>query len=68
MQVQSKILEKHDVQSVGCREAFRRKTAPIFVAAVVLFTVSVMSFVYAFSIIGFIKPCEHSPCSSSASI
>lgn len=57
IQVESKILEKQGSKSVGCREAFRRRTAPVFAGAVVLFGLSVASFVYAFSIIGYIKPC-----------
>lgn len=57
IEVESKILEKQGSKSVGCREAFRRRTAPVFAGAVVLFGVSVASFVYAFSIIGYIKPC-----------
>jgi hypothetical protein len=57
IQVENKILEKHCSASVGCREAFRRKTTPVFLAAVFLFGVSVVSFVIAFIIIGYIKPC-----------
>ena len=57
IEVESKILEKQGSKSVGCREAFRRRTAPVFAGAVVLFGVSVASFVYAFAIIGYIKPC-----------
>ncbi len=57
IEVESKILEKQGGKSVGCREAFRKRTAPVFAGAVVLFGVSVASFVYAFAIIGYIKPC-----------
>jgi hypothetical protein len=57
IQVESKILEKITVKSVGCREAFRRKTTPIFICAVALFALSVISFVAAFVLIGYIKPC-----------
>jgi hypothetical protein len=61
LQVQSTILEKHEAKSVGCREAFRKKTLPVFVAAVILFGVSVLAFVYAFAIVGYIKPCTQNP-------
>ncbi len=59
IQVESKILEKQGASSVGSREAFRKKTSSVFVAAVVLFGISVAAFVYSFSIIGYIKPCQH---------
>ena len=57
IQVESKILEKQGDNSVGSREAFRKKTTSVFAASVVLFGVSVAAFVYSFSIIGYIKPC-----------
>ena len=57
IQVESKILEKFGAKSVGCREAFRQRTTPVFLAAAFLFGVSVTSFVTAFILIGYIKPC-----------
>ncbi len=57
IQVESKILEKIGAKSAGCREAFRQRTTPVFFAAVLLFGVSVTSFVTAFILIGYIKPC-----------
>ena len=61
IQVESKILEKIGAKSVGSREAFRQKTTPVFYAAVLLFGVSVTSFVTAFILIGYIKPCTQIP-------
>ena len=61
IQVESKILEKQGDNSVGSREAFRKRTTPMFVAAVVLFGISVTAFVYSFCVIGYIKPCAASP-------
>jgi hypothetical protein len=60
IQVESKILEKQE-QSVGCREAFRKKTTSVFLAMVLLFVVSVIAFVYAFIVLGYIKPCNQRP-------
>jgi len=61
VQVENKILEKFGAKSVGCREAFRRSTTPIFLASVILFGISVTSFVTAFVLIGYIKPCTQPP-------
>jgi hypothetical protein len=61
VQVENKILEKFGAKSVGCREAFRKRTTPIFLASVILFGISVTSFVTAFFLIGYIKPCTQPP-------
>ena len=53
-QVQSKLL--HKLQSVVAVEAFRVKTTGILVLSFALFGVSAVSFIVAFSFVGFIKP------------
>ena len=52
-QVQSKLLEKESIAAV---EAFRQKTTFMFMLSSALFGVSAVSFIIAFSFVGFIKP------------
>ena len=53
-QVQSKLLDK--LESVAAVEAFRNDTTGMFVLSSALFGVSAVSFIIAFSFVGFIKP------------
>jgi len=52
-QVQSKLLERDSIAAV---EAFRKKTTFMFLLSSALFGVSAVSFIIAFSFVGFIKP------------
>ena len=52
-QVQIKLLEKESIAAV---EAFRQKTTFMFMLSSALFGVSAVSFIIAFSFVGFIKP------------